>query len=372
MKIVHFIHLDGAGGGPYSVRKQIAFYSLFHEIHVVHGGNGRIAELCEEAGISHTRLDVETVTDTVLNLPLLILLFTTLKPDLLILHGQWAGSLGSIAGFMARVPKMLYIAHWPAFYTDWDMRRIVRNWISEWLPCRLCDCVITLSRMSHNSYLQQFPWIREKMHLLSNSIDDGEMPSPHKIRAIQKLHHWSPDKIHIVSVGRLVDQKRLDWLLDAWAECSEIWDQADLWIVGDGPERQNLEEKAHQLGIEDSCNFLGAKPHGIEYIAAADIVVFTSLYEAFGNVALEAMLSGRPIIGSRVAGIESTIEDGKQGFLVLPGDKSGMKARILQLVQDQELRERMSSSGRERVRKFNAAIVIPRYLVIVNQLIKKL
>jgi len=371
MKIVHFIHHDGEGGGPYSVRKQMAFYSLFHVVHVVHGGSGRIADLCEEVGIAHTRLDVETVTDTILNLPLLVFLFRTLKPDLLILHGQWAGSLGSLAGITARVPKMLYIAHWPAFYTDWDLKRIVRNWISEWLPCRLCDSVITLSRMSHNSYLQQFPWIRDKIHLLSNSIEDGETPSRRQIETIQKLHQWTPDKTQIVSVGRLVDQKRLEWLLDAWAECSEIWDRAHLWIIGEGSERQNLEEKAHKLGIEDSCSFLGAKPRGIEYIGASDIVVFTSLYEAFGNVALEAMLCGKPIIASRVAGIESTIEDGKQGFLVLPGDKSELKARILQLVPDRNLRERMGSSGRERVRKYKASMVIPRYLEIVNQLFKQ-
>jgi glycosyltransferase involved in cell wall biosynthesis len=83
------------------------------------------------------------------------------------------------------------------------------------------------------------------------------------------------------------------------------------------------------------------------------------------------MLCGKPIIASRVAGIESTIEDGKQGFLVLPGDKSELKARILQLVPDRNLRERMGSSGRERVRKYKASMVIPRYLEIVNQLLKQ-
>lgn len=371
-RIVHFIHLDGAGGGPYSVSKHITFYSHFHHVHVVHGGRGRIAETCDALGIPHTRVDTENFWDSILSFPMLVSIFANLRPDLLILHGQWAGPLGALAGRLAFVNRILYVAHWPAYFTDWDLRRVCRNWISEWIPCRLSDGIIAISRANWTSYLQIFPWIKPKLHLLSNSVDEGEMPTENDREAVRKRHAWPSDKIHIVSVGRLVDQKRVDWLLDAWAECPDLWDKARLWIVGDGPEQKKLEQLAAHLKISSSCVFLGSQPKGIRYVGAADIVVFTSIYESFGNVTLEAMLCGKPIIGSCVAGIESTLEHGAQGFLVPPGDKAELAARIRELVLDAGLRQRMEAAGKRRVRIFLTPVVLPRFLKIVNNLLKNI
>lgn len=368
-RIVHFIHLDGDGGGPYSVSKHITFYSHFHHVHVVHGGRGRIAETCEELGIPHTRVETDNLFDAICSLPILAVIFFNLRPDLLILHGQWAGPLGGIAGRLAFVSRILYIAHWPSFYTDWDIVRVVRNWMSEWIPCRLASCIIAISRANRVAYLQMFPWVGKKMRLLSNSVDAGEVPSEEEAKVVRTRHGWNPQKLHIVSIGRLVDQKRINWLLDAWDRCRDLWNQADLWIVGDGLERKNLEDQAQRLDLGASCQFLGSQPRGIVYVAAADIVVFTSLYEAFGNVTLEAMICGKPIVASRVAGIESTLEHGKQGFLVAPGSPDDLAGRIGELISDRSLREKMGASGKQRARKFMTPVVLPQFLSLVNSLL---
>jgi len=369
-RIVHFIHLDGDGGGPYTVSKHITFYSHFHHVHIVHGGRGRISETCEELGIPHTRIESATLLDTLLSFPILVGIILNLKPDLFVIHGQWAGPIGALAGRLACVRRILYVAHWPSYFTDWNLFLVVRNWVAEWLPCRLAHRTILISRANWVTYHQMFPWLKGKVSLLSNSVDEGELPTERDILEVRRRHRWQPDRVHIVSVGRLVDQKRVDWLLDAWAGCRDLWSEATLWIVGDGPERAALEKVALAHGFGDSCHFLGSQPKGIVYIAAADITVFTSLYESFGNVTLEAMICGKPIIASRVPGIESTLEDRKQGFLVAPGDKTEMASKLRQLVRNATLRREMGESGKRRVRHFLTLLVLPRFLQIVNELLK--
>ena len=368
-RIIHFIHEDGDGGGPYSVSKHITFYSHFYHVHVVHGGRGRISETCEDLGIPHTRIESDNIWDMLFSLPILVGIIISLKPDLLILHGQWAGPVGVIAGRLAAVRRILYVAHWPAYFTDWDFRRMVRNWISEWLPCTLANRVVAISRANFVTYLQMFPSIKEKLILLSNSIDQGEFPSEKEITEIIDQPGWASNKIHIVSVGRLNDQKRVDWLLKAWAECRDIWDIATLWIVGDGPERRGLERFAAEKQLGNSCRFLGSQPRGILYIAAADIVVFTSMYESFGNVTLEAMLCGKPIIASRVAGIESTLAHEEQGFLVAPGNIRDLAARLRELAKNPVLRKEMGQAGQLRAMQFSTSIVLPRFQALVDQML---
>lgn len=370
-RIVHFIHLDGDGGGPYSVTKHFTFYSHFHHVHVIHGGRGRIAKTCEDLGIPHTRLETESLLDSILSLPILTLVIFNLRPDLLVLHGQWAGPVGVLAGRLALVSRILYVAHWPSFFADWDAFRMFRNRIAEWLPCRLASRVIAISRANATSYLQIFPWIAPKLLTLSNSIDDGEIASELEIASVRKKHGWENGKVNIVSVGRLVDQKRVDWLLDAWADCRDLWTEAKLWIVGDGPERAKLEEMAVAGGFGESCEFLGNQPRGLVYIAASDLVVFTSLYESFGNVTLEAMFSGKPIVASKVAGIESTLQDGIQGFLIPPGDKSALSKCLRVLIKDPELRDSMGAAGKLRAREYSTSVVLPKFLSIINNMLNR-
>jgi glycosyltransferase involved in cell wall biosynthesis len=360
-KIVHFIHLDGDGGGPFTVCKHITFYSHFHQIHIIHGGSGRIARLCDELGIAHSRLETATLLDTLLSFPTLVGLFWMLKPDLAILHGQWAGVVGVLAARLAGVSKVLYIAQWPAFYTDWDLLRVARNWITEWISCRFSDEVIAISPSNRTAFLQLYPWLKGKIHALSNSIDEGEMPSEQEIARVRAQFGWQPDRVHVVSVGRLVDQKRVDWLLQAWALNRDLWERARLWIVGDGAERKALERMARELGLGDSCVFLGSQPQGLAFIGAGDITVFTSMYESFGNVSLESMLCGKPVLATHVAGIDSTLRDGVEGFLVPPEDPRALADRLRQLIDDAPLRTRMGQAGRLRVMDFLTPRVLPRF-----------
>jgi glycogen(starch) synthase len=143
----------------------------------------------------------------------------------------------------------------------------------------------------------------------------------------------------IAYVGRLEPHKGVADLVEAAAGLD-----AELLLVGDGSDRALLEERARGLGVK--ATFTGFVDHGEvpRHYAAADIVCHPSLYEPLGNVVLEAMASGRPIVAARSGGLGEVFEPGT-GTLVEPGDVEGIREALRRLVDDEEARRRAGEVG---------------------------
>ena len=152
-------------------------------------------------------------------------------------------------------------------------------------------------------------------------------------------------------VTRLMEQKGVHVLIEAFAACLKVHPTASLVIAGDGPSRPRLERLARALGIGERVRFLGSVPHvhlGPIY-ANMDIFAFPSFGEGFGLALLEAMAWGKPIVASRVMAIPEIVLDGETGFLMPPSDPAGLARALLRLLGDEALRLRMGAAGRRRV-----------------------
>ncbi len=368
-KVCHIIHFDGPGGGPMVVIDQLRAFAEDFELGVIHGGSGMIAEYCEQQGIPHWRVSIERLSSLPIGFFGTLLCLRRWRPDAVILHGQWGGPVGALASFVAGIRRILYVAHWPAFYTDWDLFRTVRNRLVEVIPCRFATRVVTLSRGNQYQYLLRRLVDPAKLVLIPNSIHASRVPSALEMAEHRKRLGWDDAQIHVVSVGRLADQKRLDWLLRSWRIVLQRAPQARLWIVGDGPERVALEKLAGELGLGDACVFLGPRTDGITWIGAADVIAMTTIYEAFGVVAIEAMACGKPIVASRVDGVSDTVRDGLDGFLVPPGDVELFGERLLRLIEDAELRKTMGARGLERAGEFSPQGIMKKYRAVMDELL---
>lgn len=369
MKVGHLIHLDGAGGGPEAV------VNLIRGLHdhgidqvVFHGGTGRISALCDELKIARVRLAIDRKSTLFFGFIGLLLALKRTRPDGVLLHGQWAGPIGAIAASWIGV-KTIYITHWPAFYTDWNPFRAWQNAWAEWIPCRLAKRVIALTPSVYYQYLHRYGEGDDKLVLMPNVIRISGIPTNEEAERIRREHGWLADFVHVVSVGRLADQKRVDWLLKAWREVQGNGRQARLWIVGDGPEKAALEKLSIQLGITGSCTFLGARPNGIVYMAAADIVVMTSLYESFGYVPWEAKACGKPLIANAVDGVRDNVQDGVDGFLVAPNDSIGLAEKIITVIDSPELRHQLGAAGAETMARMDPRDAITGYLRLINEVL---
>lgn len=165
------------------------------------------------------------------------------------------------------------------------------------------------------------------------------------------------DDVLVVGVGRLVDWKGFDYLLEATALARASYPRLRTVIVGDGDLRDELQRLTARLGLEDVVTFVGSVPHADvpTYFAAADLVVVPSIhheagfFEALGNVVLEAHASAKPVIASRVGGLLDVVRPEIDGLLVPDRDPAALAEAIGRLASDRALRETMGAAGRARV-----------------------
>ncbi len=150
-------------------------------------------------------------------------------------------------------------------------------------------------------------------------------------------------------IGRMTGVKNTDDVLAALRLLHDRGVDAYLCMVGDGPDRDRVERRAHDLGVVRRCLFLGYQEEVAPYYAAFDGMILPSVNEGTPVSAIEALAAARPVVATRVGGVPDVVEDGVDGFLVDPGATDQLADRLEQLARDPELRARMGEHGRHRV-----------------------
>lgn len=163
-----------------------------------------------------------------------------------------------------------------------------------------------------------------------------------------------PDRPTVVYVGRLVPRKGVDTLVEALALLSGRLDARLLVVGGEpggSPEVERLAALASALGVAGRVTFTGSRPQWElhRYYSAADAAVSVPHYEPFGMTPLEAMACATPVVGSKVGGIKTSVADGESGYLVPPKDPEALVGRLLHLLSDEVLRNRMGRAARRRI-----------------------
>ncbi len=188
-------------------------------------------------------------------------------------------------------------------------------------------------------YVIRQGWPRERVHCMPIFVDLEEAPAAH--RAEFDTPSSAP---LVVAVGRLHVVKALDVLITALAEV----EGAFLWLAGEGPERTALERLADELGVRERVRFLGWRTDLAALYGAADICVFPSRYEGFGQIVLEAWAAGVPLIAAAAAGPAGLITPEEDGLLVAVDDAAALATAMRRLLGDPGLRARLVEGGRAK------------------------
>jgi GalNAc-alpha-(1->4)-GalNAc-alpha-(1->3)-diNAcBac-PP-undecaprenol alpha-1,4-N-acetyl-D-galactosaminyltransferase len=153
--------------------------------------------------------------------------------------------------------------------------------------------------------------------------------------------------VRILAVGRLVPDKDLDVLIDAFAEAGFADAEAELEIRGSGPLEAELRARAQRLGAPVLFPGPAAPPELGAVYAAADVLALVSSYEPFGVTLREGAAAGLPLIASRRAGAVGDVAvEGENALVIEPGDRTQIAAALRRLVREPELRERLSAGSR--------------------------
>jgi glycogen(starch) synthase len=167
----------------------------------------------------------------------------------------------------------------------------------------------------------------------------------------------------VLGLGRVVRKKGFDLLLDAFARLAPQRPGLGLVVGGDGPEREALAERVHELGLDDRVLLPGSlsRAQVAWAMANASVFVLPSRVEPFGIVVLEALRARRPVVVSTHGGATEIVRDEREGLLADPFDPEALARAIARTLDEGALRERLIRAGEARVRAFDWPLVAGRY-----------
>lgn len=211
------------------------------------------------------------------------------------------------------------------------------------------------SEANRRTMLESGPWLRpEDVTTIHNGIDPEPWAAADPVPVGPP-----PGSVAVGFVGRLVVEKGLPELAEAWRRVAPSLPRAHLVIAGAGRYEEPFRER---LGDAPRVHWLGYRRDVASVMKALDVAVMPSWEEPFGIVALEAMAAERPVVATRAGGLVEVIDEGATGRLVPPRDPGALARAIADLATDPDLRSRMGRAGLERVRsRFTEEAMVDAY-----------
>jgi len=286
----------------------------------------------------------------------LFFMFRQIKPDIVHIQYLAPGLIPILTARLARVPVILATVHIAGSIVYGKKAKMLLR-----LAAFFCTRFICVSRgveefwFGDSEIFDPATVNKSRKHFtVYNAIDnvaiDKAVSAVERNKIKEMLGIAGRQVIGIV--GRLAHQKGHTILLDAMVGVIREFPTVVLMIIGEGPERQKLEEKASALNINKNILWMGAQPQNkvFEFYAIMDIFAMPSLYEGFGLTAAEAMAARVPIVGTKVEGLSEVIEDGVSGYLVPAGNNQALGDALIELLRDPIKAKAIGQQGCERVR----------------------
>lgn len=222
----------------------------------------------------------------------------------------------------------------------------------DYLVCNAPDLV---------RYVTEGGWPASKVFLIPNFASLPDAPQ------IDRAQFGTPEGAPLaVALGRLHRSKGLDVLIGAAARIPELF----VWIAGEGPERGKLENLTRDLGIGTRIKFLGWREDRAALYRAADLCVYPSREEPFGNVVVEAWSSGIPIVTTASSGPSWLVRKDEDAILTPVDDVEALATGIRELVSSKSLAEKLVAAGRRRVsEEFSERAIVRRYIDLFEKVL---
>ena len=216
----------------------------------------------------------------------------------------------------------------------------------------------------------------DKVVVLTEKENSGSWKNWKKLAVIPNpITHWSGAKSDCknkvaITAGRLAPMKNFSGLINIWAKVVKRHPEWVLQIWGTGDVQHALEKQIKQMGLEGNVHLMGYTTEIGEKMGNASMMVLASLSESFSLVTLEAMSVGIPtIVYNSPGGIGYLVKEGETGYLVPLNNEDIFAERVCQLIENEELREKMGQEGLKASEQYKMENIIPRWMSLFHELL---
>jgi len=337
--VLLLVTLAEVGGAQSYVADLVPALTPDFDVTVAAHGEGPLRERVREAGASFVPLRFVRRALSPLDLVGLFevwLLCLRLRPDIVHANSSKAGALGRLAALLAGVHHRVFTTHGWAFAAAEGRAARLYTFVERCLR-PLTSTVICVSERERRRGVEARACTARRALVIPNAVDVTRF-GPHRGNGVG-------GPVRLVSVGRLAAPKDFATLIEAVAALPR--GSVCLDVLGNGPQREELEALVSAHGLDEWIAFRGTVADVAPELARADVFVLSSRSEGMPMSVLEAMAAGLPVVASDVGGIRELV-DAETGILVPPADATALAEALARLVVDAEERRRLGASGRRR------------------------
>jgi glycosyltransferase involved in cell wall biosynthesis len=333
------ITLAEVGGAQAYVASLLPALAERYDVLLAAHGEGPLRDAATRAGVRfvplrHVRRPIRPWRDLA-GVVELVLLLRRERPEILHASSSKAGVLGRLAAAATRVPIRIFTVHGWAFSAYSGLpSRLYR--LVDRLMASVTTVTICVSERELADGVEAGACKAERSVVIRNAVDVSAFPRSRHDRATPRF----------IAVGRLKAPKDFLTLVRACGSLPE--GSFEALLVGEGPERSEIEAEIRRLGLVRSVRLIGERADVPALLADSDVFVLSSRSEGLPMSVLEAMAAGIPVIASNVGGLAELVVDGETGLLAHPGDPEALGAALGGLIADRDLRRRLGDAGRAR------------------------
>jgi glycosyltransferase involved in cell wall biosynthesis len=316
---------------------------------------------------THVKLDLRRAISPRADAPALVRfvrIVRRLRPDVIHAHSSKAGAVARLARALAPRTPVVYTPHGYAFAGHFSsereraLYRLIERALSPLASRVTCVC-------EAEARLAREVGARGRVRVVYNGISPPPPGSP-DVR-LEALRRRGPV---IGALTQLRPGKGLETLLDAMPLVLARNASAQLAIVGDGPDLDQLSGRARELGVAAAVHFLGPSSDPPSALRGMDVFVHPSWAEAFPYVILEAMRLARPIVASDVGGIGEAVTDGDSGLLTPPREQRPLAEALISLLSDTDRSARLGRGALARSERFTREAMITRLSSVYAEIVR--
>lgn len=272
-------------------------------------------------------------------------------PQVLHLNSPKASGFGAVAGILCRTPKVIQTIHGWSFNED-------RNFISKsliyffsWITTLMCDKTIVIAEKEKKQALAMAKVTTSKITLIKNGLEDIKFINRTIVREalLHRAHLGKQSKkLWLGTICELHRNKGLEYAIKALAKMKEPF---IYFIVGEGEERNNLQNLIQEYGLQNKVFLLGAIEDAKIYLKAFDVFILSSVKEGLPYTILEAGLAGLPVVASHTGGIPEIIDDGENGILTRVGDSNQITKALEYFISHPEKQKEFGLKLQQKVKE---------------------